>query len=218
MKIVRFLFISFLFILSSFATNAQSYLSISTGISTDVNQNRKSFYHIPVSFQWKPFPEKNVPLLLELNYGIPLTTKGSGNAFTLSSSLPEKVTLTEKIDPYIFTINLGFQIHLFTTKKNNTLCLDLFPLGICNQNFKIKYKNYDKENYEVLNPDLSRNSGGFEMSMATVYNFHKNQDMMFKLHIQTPTFTQKDNYPSAYRSIAPLQLTFGYSFYYKKRK
>jgi hypothetical protein len=216
MKIIRFLLISLIFLTSSITATAQSFVSISTGILTDVNQNRKSFYHIPVSIQWKPFAESNVPFLLQFDYGIPLTAKDAGDAFTLNPSLPAKVTLTEKIQPYIFTFSIGFQIHLLTTKKNNSFYLDLFPLGISNQNFKINYKNYDKENYEVLNPDLNRNSGGYVMSMAAVYNLHN--DLLLMLHLQTPTFTRKDDYLFAFKSIAPLQLTFGYKFYYKKRK
>lgn len=215
MKMTRFLIINIIFVLSSASADAQSFLSISTGISTDLNQNRKSFYHIPVSLQWKPFSSPNEPFLLELNYSFPLTAKGSGNAYTLNPQLPESVTLTETIQPWMFTISLGFQIRLLS-KKNNTVYLDLFPLGICKQNFKIHYKNYDKENYEVLNPDLNRTVGGYVTSMAAVYNF--NRYMIATLHLQTPTFTKKDDYPLAYKPIAPLQLTFGYKFYYKKRK
>lgn len=216
MKIIRFFLMSIICTSSFRAVTAQSFLSISTGISTDVNQNRKSFYHIPVSLQWKPGNSRHSPFIFEFDYAIPLTTKGSGEAYTLNSQLPEKVTLTESIHATIFTVSLGFQIHLLTDKKNNTLSLDLFPLSFSSQRYKVDYKNYDKENYEVLNPDLNRNTSGLAMATAIIYNFLKNQEMMAMIRIQSPTFTRKDDYPLAYKSIAPLQFTMGYNFYYKK--
>lgn len=216
MKILRILSIHIIFIFFSVAANAQSFLSISTGISTNVNQNGKSFYHVPICIQWKPGNSRNSPFLFELDYGIPLITKGSGDAYSLNPQLPEKVSLTEDIRASIFTISVGFQIHLLTNKKNNTPYLDLFPLAISSQSYKVTYKNYDKENYEVMNPDLNRETGGLAMAMALVYNFGKKQDMMAMIRFQSPTTASKNDYPHAFKSIAPLQLTFGYNFFYKK--
>ncbi len=218
MRILRILSFHIIFIFSSVATNAQSFLSFSTGISTDVNQNHNSFYHVPISIQWKPGNRPNSPFLFGLDYGIPLITKGSGDAYTLNPQLPEKVSLTEDIRASIFTISVGFQIHLISNKKNNTLYLDLFPLAISSQRYKVTYKNYDKENYEVMNPDLNRKTGGLAMAMAFVYYFAKKQDMMAMIRIQSPTTISNNDYPHAFKSIAPLQLTFGYNFFYKKIK
>lgn len=209
-----FLIVCVFFILG--AINAQSFISVSTGISTDLNNNNNSFYHIPVSVQWKPSAEKKFPLFLEINYDIPFTNKGSGNAYTLNPAMSQEVTLPENIRAYIFTMSIGFRIHLFTTKKNNSFFFNVLPLSVCSQNFKVTYKNYDKENYEVLNPDVHLNATGAVMSMAAVYNFHKQkQDMMMMLHLQSPLLKWTNDYPMSYKFISPLQLTFGYNFYYK---
>ncbi len=216
-----FIFISCFFLMSAFSdqSDAQSSISLSTGISTDLNNSGKTFYHIPVSLQWKPFADKKAPLFLEFEYDIPFANKRTGDAFTLNPGMPEKVTLFEKISPYIITVAVGFRIHLFTSKKNNSFYLNLLPVGISSQNFKVSYKNYDKENYEIANPDVNSHPDGFVMSMAAVYNFHKTkQDMMLMLHVQTPLLISKDDYPLSYKYVAPLQLTFGYNFYYNKRK
>ncbi len=208
-------------VFSLFATgiNAQSSMSLSTGISTDLNNSNNTFYHVPISFQWKPSAYKKALLFLELDYDIPFANKRTGDAYTLNPTLPEKVTLSEEISPYIFTIAIGFRIHLYTSKKNNSIYLNLLPIGLCNQNFKVSYKNYDKKNYEVLNPDVNSNPGGVVMSMAAVYDFHKSkQDMRLMLHAQTPLLTSRGDYPLSYKYAAPLQLTFGYNFYYNKRK
>lgn len=216
MRIIRFLLITAICISSITAANAQSFFSFSTGISTDINHNRKSFYQVPVSVQWKPGNTRRSPLIFEFDYGIPLITKGSGEAYTLNPQSPEKVTLTESIRASIFTISVGFQINLLQNEKKDRLWLDLFPIALSSQHYKINYKNYDKENYEVLNRDLNRNTGGLAMATALIYNFHKNKDMMAMIRIQSPTFTKKADYPLSYNSMAPLQFTIGYNFYYKK--
>jgi len=204
---------------SLFATNAnaQSSLSLSTGISTDLNNSKQSFHHIPLSLIWKPQKQKNSPLFIELDYDIPLAGKGSGDAYTLNPALPQKVTLSENILPYIFTASVGFRIHLFSTKNNNNFYLNVLPLGICSQKIKVTYKNFDSQNYEVLNPDVNTNETAFVMSIAPVYYFHKTkQDMMIMLHLQTPLLKGNGDYLLSYKYIAPLQLTFGYNFYYNK--
>jgi hypothetical protein len=167
---------------------------------------------------WKPLKDKNSPVFLELDYDLPLGSKSTGNAYTLNPALPQKVTLQEKIRPYVFTASVGFQIHVLTTKKNNAFFLNVVPLAFSQQTIKVSYKNYDTKNYEVLNPDVNSDAGGLVMSMAPVYYFHKaKQDMMLMLHLQTPLLKRKRDYELSYKYIAPLQLTFGYNFYYNKK-
>ena len=211
-----FIFCFLIFSLSAANVNAQSAISLSTGISTDLN-NSNSFYQIPLSLIWKPFRDKKSPVFLEFDYSLPLGSKSTGEAYTLNPGLPQKVTLQEKIRPYVFTVSFGFRIHLFTTKKNNAFYLNVVPLAICNQNIKVFYKNYDTKNYEVLNPDVNSNETGFVMSIAPVYYFHKGKrDMLLMLHLQTPLLKGNRDYELSYKYMAPMQLTFGYNFYYNK--
>lgn len=213
--------ITFSFLLFfSFSLCAQSSLSVSSGISKDLNNGSYSFYGIPVSVQWKPSKKEKAALFLEMNYDFVFPVKGSGNAYTLNPAMPQEVTLPENIRTSLFTFGLGFRVHLYTNKKNNSFYLNLIPLGISAQPFNVKYKNYDDENYEVMNPDVNSAAGGLVMSIAVVYNFNKGkQDQFVMLHVQTPTgFGEKNAYPLSYKSIAPMQLTFGFHFYYNKKK
>jgi hypothetical protein len=206
-------------VLSLFAisANAQSSISLSTGISTDIN-NTNSFYQIPFTLIWKPFRNIKSPVFFEFDYDLPLGSNSTGDAYTLNPGLPQKVTLKEKILPYVFTASLGFRIHLFTTKKNNAFYLNVVPLAICQQNIKVSYKKFDKVNYEVLNPDVNSNEGGLVMSMAPIYYFHKTKrDMMLMLHLQTPLLKRNRDYELSYKYMAPMQLTFGYNFYYNRK-
>lgn len=215
---ITFLASILFFVLFSLVVNAQTYVSLASGISKDVNNTNKSFYHIPVSLQWNPFKNKRTPFFFEFDYNIPFTCKSTGNAYTLNPSLPEKVTLQENIRSYIFIASMGVSIHLYTNKKWNSFYLNIL-LGICNQYFKIVYKNYDKANYEVLNPDIKLRSGGLVTSIAGIYNFKKSKhDMFLKVYLQSPPFQSTGDYVLSYKFVAPLQLTFGYKLFYNKRK
>ncbi|MEO8854786.1 MAG: hypothetical protein ABI359_13470, partial [Ginsengibacter sp.] len=206
-----FIFCILIFSLLTVEVNAQSSVSISTGISKDIN-NSISFYQLPFSVMWKPSKRKKAPLFLELDYAVPFGSKSSGEAYTLNPALPQKVILQEKIMPYTFTLSVGFRIHLFTTKTNNAFYLNFIPLGICSQNIKVLYKKFDKENYEILNPDVNSDESGLVMSLSPVYYFHKEkQDMMIMLHLQTPLLKGDRDYALSYKYLAPLQLTIGYN-------
>ncbi len=202
----------FIFLTSNLS--AQSYISVSSGISKDMN-NTISFYHIPLSVQWKPGSNRT-GIFFQFDYDIPFSGNSTGNAYTLNSSLPEKQTLPENIRASIFTVSMGFAIHIYTNKKNNSFQLNLL-MGLCAQNFKISYKNYDKANYEILNPDINLNAGGFVLSGAAVYNFN-NKKMFLMLQAQTLPIQTTGDYPLSYKFIAPLQFTYGYKLFFKKRK
>lgn len=195
--------------------NAQSYISFASGISRDLN-NTLSFYHLPFSVQCKVGDKLNSGLIFQVNYDIPISGKSSGNAYTLNPSLPQKQTLQENIRPGIFTVSMGFAIHLYSNKKKNSFQLNLL-MGLCAQNFKVAYKNYDKANYEVLNPDINLNSGGLVFSAGGLYNFN-HKKMFLMLQLQTPPIQSTGDYPLSYKFIAPLQFTYGYKLYLKTRK
>jgi hypothetical protein len=194
--------------------SSQSYVAFSSGFSIDLN-NKKTFYHLPVILRMKPF--KKSGFFIEGNYGILFSRQGAADAYTTNPALPEHVVLTETVLPHLFTISLGGEIHLYTNKKSkNSIYLDI-AAGVSSQHFRVNYKNYDKLNYEVLNPDLSTDSSGLVLSIAGVYNFHK-QNMFLMLHVQTPPLISATrSYTMTYELIAPLELTFGYKLLNKRK-
>lgn len=197
-------------------TNSQSFIALSSGISKDL-KNPKPFYHIPISLRWEAF--KRSGFFIAANYGIPFSRNSFADAYTINPLLPGHVMLKEKIQPHLFSIELGGTIHLYTNKKNNSMYLDI-ATGVSAQHFKVNYVNYDRINYEVLNPDVNTDSSGLILSIAYIYTFHRRkQDMFLMLHIQTPPLLSALNYYAmTYKVMAPLQLTFGYKLIYNKRK
>ena len=210
----------FSFALINFISNiavAQSSITFATGGSIDLN-NTKPFYHIPVSLQWMPFHAPQNPLMIEVDYYIPFKRTGIGMAYSANPSLPQQMKLQETINVPMFAISTGASFYLFTTKQESKFFLNLL-LGYCNQNFKVRYVNYDKANYEVLDPDVKKNKSSFVFSFAGVYNFHLPQrDLQLKLNLQTPLLLSIGRYPLSYKFVAPLSLTFGYNLYYNNIK
>ncbi len=85
------------------------------------------------------------------------------------------------------------------------------------QHFTVTYRNYDKANYKVLNPDVDKFFSGVYASIAPVYNFHRaKRDLFIMLRLQSPVLVGAgDRYDLSYRQAAPMQLTFGYKLFYK---
>jgi len=207
------------------ALEAQSSLIFAAGISTNTNDGNTSetFNHIPFTLLWKPSSSLVSPFFIKLDYDFPISGAGTGNAYTLNPSLPQEVTLQETVRPYIFTASIGFHIHLFTAKNKNALYLDLLPFGICNQDFKVSYKNYDKTNYDILNPDINLNRTNYVASIGATYSIslqkiRDGDNLLIMLHLQSPLVAGTGAYPLSYRYVAPLELTVGYNFYYNKNR
>ena len=206
-----YLFITFI----AFQTNAQSVIAVSAGISTDLN-NEKPFYSVPVTLRWEPF--KRSAFFIEATKGIGYNRLSDADAYTTSPQLPQQVFLTKAIHLNSFSVGTGAAIILYT-KKNNRFTLNL-SAGFCSEEFTVVYRNYDKANYEVLNPDVSEKMSGLYVSAAGVYNFHKTkQDMFIMLRIQSPsTAGHADRYTLSYTKTAALQLTFGYKLFYNQKR
>jgi hypothetical protein len=204
---------------------AQPSLTFATGISTNTNTGSTSetFNHVPFTLQWKPFSSPTSPFFIKLDYDLPISGYGTGYAYTLNPSLPQEVTLQETVRPYIFTASIGFHIHLFAAENKNVLYLDLLPFGICSQNFKVSYKNYDKTNYDILNPDINLNRTNYVASIGATYSIslqkiRDGNNLLIMLHLQSPLAAGTGAYPLSYRYVAPLELTVGYNFYYNKNR
>ncbi|MEO8854154.1 MAG: hypothetical protein ABI359_10265 [Ginsengibacter sp.] len=199
----------------SFQANAQSFIALSTGISTDLN-NARPFYTVPVTLRWEPF--KHSSFFIESIQGTCFTRLSKADAFTTSSQLSEHVVLTEATNLNIQSIGVGGAIVLYTNKKNNRFTLNL-SMGICTELFKVKYRNYDMANYEVLNPDVNTRFSGLYASIAGTYNFHKRkQDMFLMMRVQSPSSASgPDHYSLSFHKTAPLELSFGYKLFYNKK-
>ena len=204
------------FTIFSLHINAQSFVGVSTGFSVDLN-NKRPFYIVPVILHAEPFQYSS--FFIEAEYGEGFNRISHADAYTLNPQMPEHLVLTEAVRPITFSIGMGGSIRLYHDKRNNSLKLNLSS-GIGIQNYHVNYRNYDKANYEVLDPDVDKRAGWAIITIAIVYNFHNPaQDMFLMLRFPAPPLELGlSHYPSSFKAAAPLQFAFGYKFFQKKTK
>ena len=211
---IRIAGISILLLFVAFSTIAQPSIALSTGISKDIN-NKRAFYAIPVTLRWEPFRRSSFFIQATKEFAFYRLTYA--DAYSLNPQLSEHVVLTEAISLATFSMEIGGAMVLYTDKKNQVM-LNL-ALGVSDERFTVNYRNYDKANYEVLNPDVGKDFSGLCASIAAAYNFHRGKrDMFIMLRLQSPALIGAgDRYNLSYVQTGPLQLTFGYKLFYQKK-
>ena len=127
----------FVFLISETAISQS--LMIGTGLATDINNPGKSFNFIPLEIQWYPFEKTTLSLMC--NYDLGFNVHSTGDAYTLTPSLPAHVTLKEKYRMNILTIGLSLNFGLYTAANHNKIYLSFIPLPVCSQDFKTAYRN-----------------------------------------------------------------------------
>ncbi len=206
-----------IFLIITFFTshiNAQSFIALSSGISTDLS-NKKPFYTIPITFRLEPC--KHSAFFIEGTQSIGFNRLSHADAYTANGDLSEHVVLTETIKQTSFSMGIGGAIVLYTNKKNNQITLNI-STGISSEHYTVNFRNYDKVNYEVLNPDVTSYISGLYISIAGVYNFHKRKrDMFIMLRLQSPSSAGFGRYKLSFFKAAPMQLTFGYKLFTSKK-
>lgn len=200
------------FVLFSLFANSQS-VSLSTGFGLDANNQGKSMAFIPVEARWQPLPD--IPVSLMFNYDNGLTSHKDAEAFTLNPNLPGYTILKENYKTNLLTIGINIDVKLLSTSPSDEIIFSFIPLAYSFHNTKVSYKNFDKENYTILNEDIDESPSGLAAAFGLRYLFNKNKNI--SLNIQTPLFKRRRrdfnlNY------AAPARLMFGYQFNYKKSK
>ncbi|MEJ0101852.1 MAG: hypothetical protein WDO19_07695 [Bacteroidota bacterium] len=217
-------YLLFVVLLFTVAGNAQPCLIAATGFSTDVNTNKnnsKPFNHIPVSLQWSAGGFKKI-LLVKLDYFIPFTVSATDHAYTLNPGLPAEIAVQKSIRPFIFCVNMGVRLPVYKLNAKNIFYADALLTAVCHQDIKVNYGAYDKTNYEILNPDMSLRKTSLSICTGLVYRYllTNKSSLLCMLHLQGPPFAtpKVKGYGLSYWFVAPLQLTIGYSFCYRKIK
>lgn len=200
------------FVLFSLFANSQS-VSLSTGFGLDANNQGKSMAFIPVEARWQPLPD--IPMSLTINYDNGLTSHKDAEAFTLNPNLPGNAILKENYRTSLLTFGINIDIKLLSTTSKDEIIFSVIPLAFSCNNTKVSYKNFDKENYTILNEDIDESPSGLAAAFGLRYLFNKNK--MISLNIQTPLL-KRGRKDFNFNYAAPARLMLGYEFNYKKSK
>ena len=212
----KIFFFAFVMTGCSLTSFSQQQLNIATGLSFDMNDSNKGkFLNVPIVLQYLPTSSHRVSFLINANVQLPIwNNAGHDSGFSISAT-PHATSFKKTIQSFNYAVNFGLRIN-FPIPKNQHVFLDLLPLGFCQQQFTVKYKNYNSSQYDILNPDVNLDKSGFVMSLGTGYIYKK---FFCEITIQTPLLIiNKPQYELSYKYAAPLQLIAGYSFNLKKHK
>lgn len=205
--------------------HSQHSLIVTSGFSIDANRKPGSpvtFTHIPLSLQWLParFGSRVFPVI-KIDYLLPLNKTATDNAYTLNTAVSNEIPIRKTYRPFIFNLNTGMRFMVYQ-RGRNFLYTDALLTAICHQYIKVSYENYDNDNYEILNPDISVRKTSIGVGLGLVYRrlLSGRSSVLCMLNIQSPPFTSSkvDRYEVSYRFVAPIQFTIGYGFSYKKAK
>jgi hypothetical protein len=211
-------------VLSITAYSQSSAVSLSTGISYDVsNAGNYNFFHIPVSAEWSaPIIKENLWFLFKVTYSIPVGGEGADEAYTLNPALPGTVYMQKSIHSSLFLGSIGVRTYFKPNKKNGRFFIDMLPIGIYSQNFAVRYKNYDKTNYDIINQDVGTEISALAIALSVGYSIpvKKHNDLLIEFNASSPltfhSFLSQDGYGLSYNEAAPLELTVGYNLNYGK--
>ena len=208
----RFIFLLVTIFLLTQRASSQSFVALSTGISTDLN-NSKPFLMVPLTLRWEPF--KRSAFFVEVIKPLVFSRNQNSDAYTTNPQLAEHEVLTETIKLHTYSFGIGGAFVVYTTKKDNVFSMNL-SWGYCEEKFIVNYKNYDTKNYEVLNPDVSEDFEGLYAAASALYTFDKKKTFIM-LRVQSSSSAKKGRYELSYIKTAPLQLTYGFNFNYNKK-
>ncbi len=205
----RLLLIIPLFILCHLTGQTQDLtLGLSTGISFDIN-NQSKFKHIPLSVQLLLGESNRGRFIIQAEGNIPIAYKSYDSAYTLQTGLPSSQSIRKEITSRVFTLAFGYRFFVFPGKEGR-LFLDVLPVGYSIQRFKVHYKNYDDDNYEIINPDVDlRASGlvtGFGLGYVSGPWFARGQ--LFSPPLDLANDFRK--YKLSYNRASLFQVTVGY--------
>lgn len=189
---------------------------MSTGLAFDLN-NSGSFKQIPLSLQWMiPARLNKSSFVFKADFSFPVGGRGKDSAFTLASGLPPAIAVDKTTRNTSWSFLIGYRFVFNTSLEKNRFFIDFLPIGLSFQSFKISYKNFNKSDYEVINPDVDMKRRGLVGCLGVGYILN---DLVFQVHAQSPILVvEKKDYAVSYRSAAPLQLTVGYLFKISKHK
>ncbi len=196
-----------LFFLIQLSLPAQSRIGISTGFALDIN-NQGRFKHIPLSIQWLLGESKRGQFLIHVEGNIPLIDKSFDSAFTLQSGVPSGIAVPKEIRSSVFSVAMGYRFFFFP-HSDAKVFLDALPVGYSIQRFRVRYKNYNDNVYEILNPDVDLRSSGLTAGIGLGY---ESGPWFARAQVTSPTLdlsNQNTKYELSFNRASLFQITVG---------
>jgi len=195
-------------------SSAQSYIEPIIGYQLDLKKDNK-FKQFNAGLQYSIALGKSHELFLMCLNSFSTPYHGTDSSFAINPSLPLVQIVKKDIRVKALAFAVGQRFTLKTIGTNNTFFF-LLLTGLKIETASVTY-TYNKNDYTILNPDVTRKRTGFYMGFGLEYVRTLPFGRMFaNIHIDTPPFGKGNVYPSSFSFMTPLSMNIGYSIKLKK--
>jgi hypothetical protein len=197
-------------------STAQVCIEPVIGYQIDLN-NKKGFKQINSAIQFHCKVTKYYGLVFQLQKGWPVSAVSRDSSFTANPALPVYVNARKTIRPAALSFAIGHRIIVAGKKKADNFSV-IFYTGVTSQKIDVSYA-YDRNNYTILNPDLTQKRVSIFFSGGIEYiRLIKNARLFAQLVFATEPIGRNIKYPSSFQFMAPLSFNAGYSIPSNKTK
>ncbi|HEY5409069.1 MAG TPA: hypothetical protein VIJ92_18395 [Ginsengibacter sp.] len=202
--------------LSSSECAAQFYIEPFIGYQLDI-KNHDKFTQINTGMQAAFNKGKNYELLARLQKSWGVAYHSADSSFTANPSLPLYAKANKTIVPQTWYFSIDHRFKLNSSNNKNQFSF-LLLTGLMAQKLTVNYQ-YDKDNYTILNPDVTQKRINLFVGTGIEYmRFIKDNRLFFQLTVSSPPAGNPIKYPSSFSFMAPLAFNAGYSILIKKKK
>lgn len=205
------------------ASIAQTVLEPYLGYSVDLG-NKELFSQVNLGTHLALINKPRYKMLLSLQGSLPVFSHAAvDQAFSVNPNLPLSTTAKRKSAAYAFSLALSHRFRLKGDNKN--AFFGIVHFGAAEHSVKVRYVDYDKEQYTVLNSKTNYKKFGVFFGAGLHYERNLTDGRFFvQLIANTPLLnlsmsdqsliTNKYNYTA----LAPIGFNVGYSFDIGKKK
>lgn len=196
---------------------AQNTLEPYIGHSIDV-RNTPSQVQVNTGLQYPVINRRVYQMLIGINGGLPLYRRtGNDIAYTPDPSLPLSAAAGYETRWYSCAVSLVHRFRLISWADKNAISL-FVKAGFAYQNISVRYDNYNKDKYTVLDPHRSLEKTGPFIGGGIQYKYALSKGSVFaQTEFSSPVLV-KNLYNYNYKIPAPFAINIGYVAAFKKRK
>jgi len=206
----------FLFLLLPYIPKAQNAIEPYIGYSIDL-AGKQPLSQVNIGLQYPVIKHKVYQMLLRVQGGLPLS-EHSGNdvAYTSDPMLPLDMTTGYTVKWYSAAFIIGNRFRLISWADKNTIS-PFVNAGFVYHKIGVRYDDYDKEKYAVLDPHRSLKKIGLCIGAGIRYKRDLGNGAVFVQaeFLSSPAVESINNYN--YKLPVPLSVNIGYVVEFKKK-
>ena len=203
------LYLSVILFTVSFAASAQKYIEPIVGYQISP-KDQYLFKQLNAGVQWVLLNKKKKPFFLKAMISLPIADKSLDTAYTTNINLPLIQQVQKTIKPYGFLLTIGKRVIIQPSGRYNKFSF-IFSGGIAYQYLKVE-NNYDRKNYELLNPDKTKSRfGGLVAFQMEYMRILKNGRIFIQTGISSSPISKRKASQNSFKFLVPIDFNIGYS-------